>query len=684
MIADKKYLLFSIIAIFFITGDMFSQEQVNVSRSENKVILEGKVYYVHVVKLQQTLYSIAKAYNVSEKEIMIENPGASANLIIGQVLKIPSNPSSAFSVHTGNIYDKSNVHILKQGETLYSLSKAYGCTVNDLLNLNPDIKVNDLPIGTEILLPGKEIPQNKLSFDEEGYILHKVKKGETLSTIARYYQLRVKEIKSTNPELGWGGPHSGDIIKIPKPDSFASEFITKDSIVDIISIDSTLEFVDSSDVYTYDDFNAEQLFRRTYKIAYLIPFDFKEQEPLDSLLKNVKSALRKARITEDYIDEQAKPQSLDFLEFLEGSLLAVDELTNSGVELDIKVFDTKKSMYQTSKILEDPALAKMDLIIGPFYPYNLELVSAFALENKIPCIFPFHSDDSLLISNPYLFQPNPSFKVEYKHNAEYIGRSYNSNLIFIHNGDSSQIAINEYYKDMIFKELNKNMALESVSFKEVIVKDGNTEDMVDALTPGVRNLVILPTRDEAFASQVASRLYYELDSADIEIFGSSYWVGFNNIEIAYIHALSLRISHTHWYNYKEPEFIEFMRMYRKNYYSEPENYTRRGCSFAIVGYDLSKYFISALKKYGPRFITRMDDFQVEGTICKFRFEHVSNYGGYENTLLKYYYFNKDLDVEEVQLPELPPLDDFYKPALDDLLHYNRPTLDNDTLDIKDL
>ena len=45
-----------------------AQDPVQVTRSDNKVILEGKVYYVHIVKAGQTLYSIARAYNVSEKE----------------------------------------------------------------------------------------------------------------------------------------------------------------------------------------------------------------------------------------------------------------------------------------------------------------------------------------------------------------------------------------------------------------------------------------------------------------------------------------------------------------------------------------------------------------------------------------------------------------------------------------
>jgi LysM repeat protein len=114
MISYKKYLAVITFALLCLNIALMAQEPVSVTRSDNKVILEGKIYYVHIVKAGQTLYSIARAYNVSEKEIMIENPGISADLAIGQVLKIPSDPSSAFSVDTGEIHEKQDRHILER------------------------------------------------------------------------------------------------------------------------------------------------------------------------------------------------------------------------------------------------------------------------------------------------------------------------------------------------------------------------------------------------------------------------------------------------------------------------------------------------------------------------------------------------------------------------------------------
>lgn len=688
MIPGKKHLPALLLLVMF-SIHLHAQEPVEVTRSDNKVVLAGKVYYVHVVKPGQTLYSIAKAYNVSEKEILIENPGSSADLIIGQVLKIPFDPASAFSVDTGKQVEEPERHILKEGETLYAVSRKYDVSIEEILRLNPDLDINDLPVGQVIILPGTtggDSDKNELAYDEEGIIMHKVKRGETLYSLARYYDVSVREIRSMNPELGWGGPRSGDVLRIPKANTSAAEMFATDSIeIDTAQVAEEV-FADTlaEEEYTYDEL--DYLFRerdRMYSVAYLIPFDYSEMEPLDSLLKNVRSPMRRERIREDYLLEKTSPKSVNFLEFLEGSLLAADTMTDAGMKLDIHVYDTKRSMYTTRQILEQPEMREMDLIIGPFYSYNLDLVSEFSRENRIPLVTPFHSNDSLLQENPYLFQPTPSYKAEHKANAEYIARSYDSNMIFVHDGDSAKLPMINEYKQAIFDELEKYSALETVLFKEVIIRDVDTEELIHSLSPDMKNLVILPATDEAFASQVASRLYYIRDQYDIEVFGSSYWLGFDDIEISYIHAIELTIPHTHWYDYSDPEFLRMLRKFRQNFLKEPSAATRRGYNFGITGYDLSLYFLSALHEEGRRFIRKIEDYEADGTYLDYDFQRVSRSGGYENRALHYFHFGDDLKVAEVPLPEKPPVHEYLRPAGDDPFYYRWIRQEPDTVKVID-
>jgi LysM repeat protein len=659
------------ILLMITTLTIQSQDPVLVERSNNKVVIAGTVYYVHVVKPGHTLFSIAKAYNVSEKEIVIENPGVSSDLRIAQVLKIPANPSAAYSVVTVEPEKDEIRHVVKAGETLYSISRTYGCTDEMLLQLNPDLNIDDIPIGYALNIPSGKETKNDLSFDEEGFILHKVKRRETLYSISRYYSVGISEIKAVNKEIGWGGPRIGDLIKIPKPNTTASVLFKHDSL-----ISDTLDLMIKDSLYiepyTYDDLMERQYSgRRTFDVAYLVPFNFTAQEPLDTLLKDIKSPVRRKHITEQYLLGKKTPQSVQFLEFFEGSMMAIDTLTDAGLKVNVHFLDTRKSMAQTRKILDQPWMHDMDLIIGPFYTYNLELVSEFCKKNRIPLLTPFHSDDSLALNNPYLFQLTPSYKTEYRKNVQFLARSYNDNLIFLHSGDSSQLDKIDFYKSILFSELEKHSALEAVLFKEVVIRDGNMADLLHALNPELKNTIILPATDEAFASQVATTLYYQIEDFDIQIFGSPYWVGFDDIEIDYIHELQLTISHTHKYNFENPAFLHMLKKFRHNYFKEPSSYTRNGLNFGLLGYDISLYFLSALMEYGPRFILKLDEFQPNGMLTEFRFERLSRASGYENQMLKFYSFDKDMNVYEVSLPEMPETHHFLEPAEEEELPFFR-------------
>ena len=665
----RKYIPILVLMLLLPIQPTVAQEPPEIERSENKVILEGRIYYIHVVKAGQTLYSIARAYQVSEKEIIMENPGSGADLMIGQVLKIPSRPSVETRVHTADSTSQGAYHVMKAGETLYAISRRYGCSVDELIRLNPGLDINDIPNGYKIRLPGEE-SRADISFDDEGFLFHKVKKGETLFSISRYYDVGMKDIRSENPELGWGGPRIGDILRIPKPNTSVTSIFSPDTVKkDTLFMAEEIDSLAIEDLYAFDDFE-DFVFDsgRMYRVVYLIPFNYEEMVPLDTLLKDVKSEIRRERIIQDYKMEAAKPGSTNFLEFLEGSMLAADSLTDVGMSLDIRVYDTKRSMIRTQEILEDPAVREADLIIGPFYNYNLELVSAFSRRHRIPLVTPFSANDSLLRKNPYLFQPMPSHMTEFRRNAVYIGRLLDKNLVFVHNGDSARALSTEAYKETIFSEIAKYADPETVMFKEVVITDGNTDGLVHALNQDMENLVILPSTDEAFASLVATRIYYELGNYDIALFGSSYWVGFNNIEISYPHALDLTISHRNIYNYTDREFLDFLEKFRNNYMKEPLAYTLTGCNYGVTGYDLSLYFLSALHRYGPRFVLHMQDHREDATLCMFDFDRVSPRGGFENRYMRYYHYGQDLEIAEANLPEKPELYRHFLPAGEDPIY----------------
>jgi len=655
-----------ILAALVLSAGLNAQEPVPVERTSNKIILEGTVYYIHVVKPGQTLYAIAKAYNISQKEIAVENPGVISGLQVGQALKIPVIPVMEVEIDTSEPEEKPDegrYHVVQQGENLFRISRTYNLTEEDLLAANEGLEADALQPGQKIRIPDPEVVDEEPSFNEEGYIYHKVKRRETLYSIGKFYDVSVPDIRAANSELGWGGPKTGQVIRIPQPQVIDQPA----TVVDTMTIDS-LSYALSDSVY--EDYNYDELYfehdnrRRTYRVAYFVPFDFREPEPLDTLLKDVKSLSRRNRIIERYMMEGKTPQAVNFLEFFQGSLLALDSVRQMGMKLEVRYFDTRKSVDQTLNLLMDDDLEDFDLFIGPFYPFNLEVVSAYAKRYKIPLVTPFYNNLDLIRSNPYLFQLSPSMDREYREAARLIASKHRYNIVYVREEDSLNIEKHNYFKQLIFDGFEEYHPEEPVVFKEVLQQLKHTDEIIHSLSPDKKNLVVVPTRNEALASRVVSSLYFQLKDYDIEVIGAPFWTEFSSIDFRYFHELNLIFYSSFWVDYLDPEIDAFMKKYRTQFLDEPAITTRKGINYGIIGYDMSFFFLNALRKDGPRFILSLDDYRPELVQDPFILKRVNNAGGYQNENTQFYQFSPDMKIRKIEVPDYPPRMYYFKPIED--------------------
>ena len=85
-----------------------------------------------------TLYSIARRYNVSVNEIKRVNKLNSNNINIGQILIIPNSNNIEY--------------IVNKGDTLYSISKKYNINIKDIMNLNK-LKSDKIYINQKLIIP---------------------------------------------------------------------------------------------------------------------------------------------------------------------------------------------------------------------------------------------------------------------------------------------------------------------------------------------------------------------------------------------------------------------------------------------------------------------------------------------------------------------------------------------------
>lgn len=666
----NRYFLILLLGVFLMQS-LAGQDPVPVERTTNKVILEGTVYYIHVVKPDQTLYAISRAYNISQKEIAIENPGVISGIQIGQSLKIPVEPSLMDEVDTSEVLEQGEaiqIHIVEKGETLYGIARHYGVTEEVLLKANRGLTARNLKKDQRLIIPLMEDAEEDPGFNEEGIIYHKVKRRETLYSIAGYYQVTVEDIRAANPELGWGGPKNGQMIRIPEPQVTGQLQSMQDTISEVDELYADFQF--SMEEYDYSELASENYnSNRTYQLAFFVPFDFRQSEPLDSLLKDVNSETRRMRITERYLNEQRIPQSVQFLEFFQGTLLALDSMRQMGMKIDVRYYDTRKSIGQTLSILRDKELEDFDLFIGPFYPFTLEVVSEFARKHRIPLVTPFNNDLDLVSHNPYLFQMSPSIEKEYREAAKLVASKHMYNIVYVRNEDSLDIEKHDYFKRMIFDGFDDYHPSEPVVFKEVVLSLKQimtleqTREIIHSLSPDKKNLVLIPTSNVSLASTVVSALSYQLKGYDIEVLGSPYWIGsdFSSIDYRDFHKLNLIFYSSFWVDYHDQKVDAYLAEYRNYYYNEPTITSRKGINYGIAGYDMTLYFLNALRIYGSRFILSLEEYHPELIQGSIKFDRLSRGGGYENTNITFYQFAPDMTIHKIEVPELPEPNYFFRP-----------------------
>lgn len=175
----------------------------------------NKTFILHQVDPKETLFSLSKRYNVKVAQIEAENPDLKDGLKIGQVLKIPYSPKSPVTAQNTS---KVKTHIVGQGQTLYSISRMYKVSVDNLKKWN-NLSSNEVNVGQEINVSGpstvkfptanttisdaqqvKEQPKHvpNFKYDSKGNKVHVTENGQTLYSIAQIYNIPVEDIKKMN------------------------------------------------------------------------------------------------------------------------------------------------------------------------------------------------------------------------------------------------------------------------------------------------------------------------------------------------------------------------------------------------------------------------------------------------------------------------------------------------------
>lgn len=147
-----------------------------IKSSTTPTVTPGTINYT--VKSGDNLYAIARKYNTTVDEIKKLNNLASNTLSIGQVLKIPiTTPSQELP---------SETYVVQRGDSLYSIARKLGTTVDKLKKFN-NLTSNLLSVGQVLKIP---------TFQKQ--TTYTVQKGDSLYSIAKKFNTSVDNLKALN------------------------------------------------------------------------------------------------------------------------------------------------------------------------------------------------------------------------------------------------------------------------------------------------------------------------------------------------------------------------------------------------------------------------------------------------------------------------------------------------------
>lgn len=630
-----------------------------------------EAFIYHTVKPKETMYALKKQYNLEIPEIVKHNPALESGVLpIGSVVRIPVRQKSEQAIVVDSSTDEKVeddlylYHRIVAGETLYSIAAHYRAKAPEIEQANSAVNPDDLPIGYLVRIPKSSLKTGfeKTVTGKDGlFILHKAKRKETIFAISKRYNVDMDILEKVNANVDLGNLKKGTTVQIPTQEWFEQYFMrhVDEEVTDEGPIDNLHDWK-AATCGTYDYTLEKPLLR----VAMLLPFAVEESRKVNIITEEKDGESIEKEREEKIISYKSKV----FVEFYQGALLALDSLKKEGVNVELFVYDTAPDSNKVNAILAKPEMAYVNLIIGPAYPQNLTAVSLFAKKHDIPVVYPFSTRNPELENNSKLFQVSPVDTLLFKEmSQEIIPQIEGKRVVMIRteNGSSAyENQFSEMLKEKIYLESFKKG--EHPDFVEYKFKQDDLASLERMLSLEKENVVIIPSIEEAQVNRIVTTVKgaAEKTKAAVTLWGQPEWLKFQTINPQDIHQLNGKIFSYYAVDYSDARNQNVVSKYRKWFKSEPiaisplfqnatvqSNFSR----YSLWGYDVTYYFISAMKNYGKQFEHCLQYHHPHAVQANFNFKRISNWGGFYNSGLFILHFTTDYKmiiqpIEKVEQP----------------------------------
>ena len=529
--------LFIIISLLAATA-AYSQSSPQITVSTEKVKVNGSVLYVHKVKGGETLYSLAKAYNVAIDDIVRQNESLKSGLKEGTTIYIPSStPAPA----TGK----------PEAQPVAENTGTGTSEIKDIIADKDEVRRID---GWQ--LSGENI--KKYSRKK-----HKAKWYEHVGDLAVKYKVSAEAIMSFN-NLETKRLKKKQVVYIPN--ELFLELLEKSSLPEEVKVPeeekpATEEVKQEEDVKVQEE---TSLFGKN-SIAYILPLNLR-----DTLGPNA-----------------------SFMDFYAGALLAADTLKNLGHDLTITLVDQSAG--------NNAARFDNTTIIGPVKGSDMEKFLPTAGSGNT-VISPMDINTGKLVAgNRNFVQIAPSQEDQLANLMDLLATriSLDNSVMIIYERNGADGALVEAAKRMANERgiLYNTLSYDILQGREMMdkIKDAlepgldnlvlipsNSEAFVSDV---VRNLNLLYTNPA------------QENRRSVMLFGTPRWRNFENIEVDYFHKMNLHLSIPYYVDYNKQLVKDFIMKYRALYNCEPTPFAFQGFDITMMSCGYENYTLQSNYKF---------------------------------------------------------------------------------------
>jgi len=387
------------------------------------------------VKRGETKYGLSKRFGISIISLENQNPHIKEGLQAGHILKINSKNNT--SIQSSNEVVKTNIntntsHLVLKGETLYGISKKYNLSVNELKEANSNALTGILQTGVVLKIPvsGQTAPK----FTQNKYT---VKKGDTKYGLSKKFNVSIKELEASNPQIVTM-LHYDITINVP---SISDKLVTntnsnkpneaskindisdsKQKSSDAIKAESETNNTDiknkdfnvSSENYHNLSLSIDKT--KVNKILIVLPFtnnEFNEYLEGSSEFNATSNQFIKKNI-----------------ELYKGAKIAIDSAKSLGLnfEIDILKIDNGNKEEKLSLDTKTNNFEAYHSILSPYYQNETESIANFLSNKNIPVVTAISTSSDKKINN--LYETLPSVHIQKLKLIEYLN-SKNGNIVLI-------------------------------------------------------------------------------------------------------------------------------------------------------------------------------------------------------------------------------------------------------------